>query len=380
MARGENGLIIVAGAPTAVTNSVIAGLVEEGGKGEVLSELYGATAGVAGLLTGKILDLGAQKRKVIDGLRRTPGSVLSGAHRVLDVEECAAFIDVLREKEIGTLFVVGGVAAVGIANFFVAAAQNASYELSVLVIAASGDNEVDAGDHNVGYGSLARFAASVIRDAGRAAASGEEPILVVELGGKNNGFAAAASVLARDISNPAPHAILVPEAAVDLENLIDELRRATQKYGYAVVVTGEGAKSTDGAALDGDALAPILKERLGLDVRVDKPGSLSRVAQWAIARADSEEAYAIGEQALRLAGDGMTGFVITSGRDASSGERGDRGYRSIVVTTQLDGVSVEARTLKAEHLGAGGTQVSEEFTDWARPLVGGALPEYISLA
>jgi 6-phosphofructokinase 1 len=75
----------------------------------------------------------------------------------------------------------------------------------------------------------------------------------------------------------------------------------------------------------------------------------------------------------------MTGFVITSGRDASSGERGDRGYRSIVITTQLDGVSLEARTLNAEHLGAGGTQVSEEFTDWARPLVGGALPEYISL-
>ena len=379
MARGENGLIVVAGAPTAVTNSVIAGLVEEGGKGEVLADLYGAQSGVAGLLDGKFIDMGAQKRKVIDGLRRTPGSVLSGAHRVLEESESAAFVEVLRAQEIGTLFLVGGVAAVAIAKYFIAAAANANYELLVLVIATSAENEVDAGDHNVGYGSMARYAASIIRDAGRAASSGEEPILVVELGGASGGWAAAASVLARDASNPAPHAVLVPERAVDLDTLTDELRRATQKYGYAVCVTSEGAKASDGTQLGGDALAKILGERLGLASRCDRPGSLSRVAQWAIARADSEEAYGVGEQAVRLAGDGMTGFIVTSGRDSSSGERGDKSFRSIVVTAQLESTSVDARQLQPQHTTESGTQISEEFSDWARPLVGGALPEYISL-
>lgn len=380
MARSENCLILVAGAPTAVTNSVIAGLVEEGGKGEFVAEIYGALAGVAGILDAKFIDLGEQKRKVIEGLRRTPGSVLSGAHRVLEDSEAAAFIEALRAKEIGTLFVIGGVEAVALAKYFVNAASEQSYELSVLVIATSAENEVDAGDHNVGYGSMARFAASIIRDAGRAAASGEEPLLVVELGGKNCGWTAAASVLARDANNSAPHAVLIPEKAVDLETLTDELRRAYQKFGSVVCVTTEGAKATDGTSLSGDALATILSERLSLASRCDRPGSLARVAQWAIARADSEEAYTLGEQALRLSGDEMSGFVITSGRDSSASERGDKGYRSMVVTTQLDGVSDSARQMKPAHSSESGTQINESFSDWAKPLVGGALSEYISLA
>ena len=150
--------------------------------------------------------------------------------------------------------------------------------------------------------------------------------------------------------------------------------------GYAVCVTSEGAKSTDGQSLNGDALLNLMSETLGIAGRCDRPGQMARVAQSAISRADADEAYALGEMAMRLAGDETSGYVVTAGRDAHSGERGDRGYRSVVVTVQLNNVVAAPRLLPANYISASGTQVSEAFTDWARPLVGGALPEYISLA
>ncbi len=380
MERGANCLIIVAGAATAVTNSAIAGLIEEAGRGDYIAEIWGASAGINGLLDGKMIDLGAQKRKVVEGLRRTPGSVLSGAHRVLEAGEGAAFIEALRKEEIGSIFHLGGLSALELSHFFAQAATEANYTLNTLYVPLSAENEVDAGDHNPGYGSMARFVASGARDAGRAAASGEEPLLVVEVAGKTCGWAAAASALARDAQNPAPHAVLVPEVAIDLETLTDELRRAYQKWGYTVCVTSEGAKSTDGQSLNGDALLALMSEKLGIAGRCDRPGQMARVAQSAISRADADEAYALGEMAMRLAGEDTSGYVVTAGRDAHSGERGDRGYRSVVVTVQLGNVTSEPRLLPANYINAAGTQITEAFTDWARPLVGGALPEYISLA
>ncbi|MDQ3815897.1 MAG: 6-phosphofructokinase, partial [Armatimonadota bacterium] len=252
--RGENCLIAVAGAPTPVTNSTIAGIVEEAGRGEQIAEIFGASAGVPGLPEGKLIDIGAQKRKTVEGLRRTPGSVLPGRHRMLGPGDAGVLIDALRANRIGTLFLLGGLPAVGISRFFIEAAAQANYPLLALGVPLSAENEVAAGDHTLGYGSAARFAATATRDIGCAAAAGEEPLLVLEYLGAQTGWLAASTVLARDVNRPVPHAILVPERPVNLDQLTDELRRAYQKYGYVVAVTTEGAKDTNGNALDGAAL------------------------------------------------------------------------------------------------------------------------------
>ncbi len=102
------------------------------------------------------------------------------------------------------------------------------------------------------------------------------------------------------------------------------------------------------------------------------------MAQAAISRADAEEAYNLGTLAIRLAGDECSGYVVTAGRD-TGGERGDKGYRAVEGTARLDQVSDAPRTLPEEYLTPAGTDVSEAFLDWARPLIGGALPEYTTL-
>jgi 6-phosphofructokinase 1 len=376
--RGENCLIAVAGHPTTVTNSAIAGIIDEAARGDYIADILGATGGVPGMKEGRFTDLGAQKRKVIEGLRRTPGSVLPGTHRMMGEGDAAALVEALRAQNVGTLFLLGGLPAVGLLRFFIDAAERMNYPLVALGIPLSAENEVDAGDHTPGYGSAARFAAATARDAGRAAASGEEPLLVLEFLGRTTGWVAAASALGRDATSPAPHVVLVPERPANLEVLTDELRRAYQRYGYAVAVTSEGARDTDGNSLNGDALCTLMSERLGIAGRCDKPGSLARVGQATISRADADEAYNLGALATRLAGDECSAYLVTAGRDGA-GERGDKGYRSIEGTARLDQVGAEPRPLPEQYVNENGTNVTDAFLDWARPLVGGALPEYISL-
>lgn len=377
--KDENALIIVVGAPTTVTNSTIAGIIDEAGQGNHLLDIFGAPSGTGNLLDGKLVDLGAQKRKVIEGLRRTPGSVLAGRVRDLGEGDGAAVIGTLRQREIGTVFILGGLRAVHLLHYLADAAPKANYPLSVLAIPLSAENEVEAGDHTPGYGSAARFAAGAARDASLAAASGEEPLLVIEYLGAQCGWLAASTALGREESRPAPHAILVPEKAVNLEQLVDELRRAYLKYEHAVVVTTQGAKATDGTALDGANLLPILQERLNLKGRLDKPGSLAQTTQAALARADGEEAYNMGSLAVRLSEDGCSNYLMIVQRDPSA-DRGDKGYRSLEGTARLDQVPTSPRLLPENYLNEHGTNVTDAFTDWCRPLVGGALPEYTSLS
>ena len=157
------------------------------------------------------------------------------------------------------------------------------------------------------------------------------------------------------------------------------MRRAFLKYDYVVAVTTQGAKGNDGTPLDGQSLLNLLQERLHLAGRLDRPGTLAQVTQAAVARADSDEAYNMGSLAVRLAEDGCTGYLMTVQRDPH-GERGDKGYRSIESTARLDQVPDAPRLLSEEYLNAAGTNVTEAFTDWCRPLIGGALPEYTSLS
>lgn len=379
MARGENCLIAVAGQATAVTNSTIAGIIDEAGKGMDIADIFGASSGLAGLSEGKLIDMGSQKRKTIEGLRRTPGSVLSGRHRLMSDDDSSAIIEALRANQIGTIFLLGGLPAIGLMRFLMGAAEKAGYELQALGIPMSAENDVAGGDHTPGYGSAARFVATCTRDAGRSAASGEDPLLVLEVPGAQSGWLAGSAALAQDSVNPAPHVILLPERAVELEAVTDEVRRAYQKHGHAVAVTSEGVKDTQGNSLDGVGLSRLLSERLGVGASYDKPGSLCRVAQASVARADSEEAYNVGTLAVRLAGDECSGYLITVQRDLHSSERGDKGYKAVEGTARLEQVGDDARTLPDNFIAENGLGVSQAFIDWARPLVGGALSEYINL-
>lgn len=375
--RGENALIVLVGQPTIVTNSTIAGIIDEAAESGQFAGILGALNGIAGVLEGKLVDFDAQKHKTIEGLRRTPGSVLAGRHRVLNESEAAQFIEVFRANEIGTVFVLGGSAAPGVLRYLQNAAAAAGYPLLVLGAPLCAQNDINIGDHSAGFGSSARFVVNAVRDAARDAESSEETISVLEFPGAYSGWLAAASALARSEQHSAPHAILLPERPKPLEAVVDEIRRAYHKHGHALAVTASGAKSSAGDALDGPSLAAILEAQIGVPTRFERISSQVRSSQISAARGDAEEAHHLGVLLVRLATDDCTGYFAALQRDGLGSEKG--GYKSVDGTVRLDQIDSAPRLLPDEYIAENGFGPSESFQSWLRPLVGSLVSEYVSL-
>jgi 6-phosphofructokinase 1 len=374
--RGENALIVMVGQPTIVTNSTIAGIIDEAAESGEFAGVFGALNGIAGVLDGKLVDLDAQKHKTIEGLKHTPGSVLSGRHRILEAEETAKFIEVLSANEIGTVFVLGGHDAPGVMQYLQNAADEANYPLITLGAPLCAQNDVNIGDHTAGFGSAARAVANAMRDAARDAASCEENIIVIEVPGVT-GWLAAATALARTENFPAPHVIVLPESPKQTEAVVDEVRRAYHKYGYAVAVTASGTKNNSGNILDGAALAAALEAGINVPTRFERINSLVRSAQASVARGDAEDAHRLGVLLVRLATDDTSGYFAALQRDGVGSEKG--GYKSVDGTVRVDQIENAPRKLPAEYIAEGGFGPSDAFISWLKPLVGSQVSEYVSL-
>lgn len=375
--QGENALIVLVGQPAIVTNSTIAGIIDEAAESGQFAGVFGALNGIAGVLEGKLVDLDAQKHKTIEGLRQTPGSVLAGRHRLLEADEAARFIEVLGANEIGTVFVLGGKSAPGVLRYLQDAAAAANYPLIALGAPHCVQNDVNIGDHNAGYGSAARYVAATVRDAARDIASSEDTIAVLEFPGDKSGWLAAASVLARDENSPAPHTILLPERPKTIEAIVDEVRRAYHKHGYALAITTSGVKSNSGDLLDGPALAEVLGSQIGVPTHFERISSLVRSSQISATRADTEEAYHLGLLLVRLATDDCSGYFAALQRDGLGSERG--GYKSVDGTVRLDQIDEAPRQLPDEYIAENGFGPSDAFQSWLRPLVGSQVSDYVSL-
>jgi 6-phosphofructokinase 1 len=374
--RGENALIVLVGQPTIVTNSTIAGIIDEAAESGEFAGVFGALGGIAGVLDGKLVDLDAQKHKTIQGLRHTPGSVLSGRHRLLEAEEAARFVEVLSANKIGTVFVIGGHAAPGVMQYLQKAADDAQYPLITLGAPLCAQNDINIGDHTAGFGSAARAVIGAVRDAALDAASCEENITVIEVPGAT-GWLAAATALARTENSPAPHVIVLPESPKQTEAVVDEVRRAYHKYGYAVAVTASGTKNNSGTILDGAALAEALEAAINVPTRYERIGSLVRSSQASAARGDSEDAYRLGILLVRLATDEVSGYFAALQRDGVGSEKG--GYKSVEGTVRIDQIENAPRKLPADFIAEGGFGPSDAFISWLKPLVGSQVSEYVSL-
>lgn len=375
--RGENALIVLVGQPTIVTNSTIAGIIDEAAESGEFAGVFGALNGIAGVLDGKLVDLDAQKHKTIQGLRHTPGSVLSGRHRVLLAEEAAQFVEVLKANEIGTAFVLGSHAAPGVMQYLQKAADDAHYPFLTLGAPHCAQNDVNIGDHTIGFGSAARAIIGAMRDAALDAASCEENIVVIEVPGKYSGWLAAATALARNENSPAPHVIVLPESLKQTEAVVDEVRRAYHKYGYAVAVTASGAKNNSGDILNGVSLAAALESQINVPTRYECIGSLVRSSQACAAKGDAEDAHRLGVLLVRLATDGTSGYFVSIQRDGIGSEKG--GYKSVDGTMRIDQIDSTPRKLPAEFIAEGGFGPSDAFISWLRPLAGSQVSDYVSL-
>jgi 6-phosphofructokinase len=395
MERLRGNLIVgQSGGPTAVINSSLAGVVLEALEHDEIEEIYGMVHGVEGLLKEDIIDLGRQSAAVIDGLRATPSAALGSCRHKLTDADYGGLLEVLRAHEIRYFLYIGGNDSADTAWRLDRLAAERGYDLRVMSIPKTIDNDLVETDHCPGYGSVARWLAVAVRDAGldTEAIGVVDTIKVIETMGRNTGWITAATALARDHDDAAPHLIYLPERPFNRGRFLADVDRVYRRLGYAVITVCEGLKdeqgeyvTASGKSADTDrfghrqlggvaaTLCDMIAEGLRIKARWDKPGTIQRVSMLAASPVDLEEAFAAGRAAVRHAVEGRDGHMVTLVRESNDPYAWSTGLAA------LETVANAERRVPDEFIGPEGNDVTDAFMEYARPLVGGPLPPYARL-
>ncbi|MCH8185228.1 MAG: diphosphate--fructose-6-phosphate 1-phosphotransferase [Chloroflexi bacterium] len=390
MAQTSNILVMQSGGVTPVMNRSLYGVAREAAAHKALGSVYGAVHGLEGLVAERLVDLGACSKTALARVARTPGGALGSTRRKLKPDDIGAIIDALKRHGIRYCFIIGGNDSAETGHTLAREARFAGYELSVMLVPKTIDNDLVLTDHCPGFGSAARFVALATMGAGRdAEAMGEaSPITIIEVMGRDAGWLAASSALAKREERDAPHFIGVPEVPIDETLFLDRMEEAYGRFGFAVAVVAENARGPGGVLggeeepwfvddfghryYDGPArhLAAQAARRLKVRVRHEKPGTIQRSLVACISRTDADEAEMVGRAAVRHALDGHSDEMVTIER--TSGAR----YASTTGLAPLEAVAGQVKTLPDSFLNGATGLATDAFLDYLRPLVGSPLPRF----
>lgn len=381
------------GGPTAVINSSLAGVVQEALSHHEIGDILGMVHGIQGLLNDQFIDLRHQPADVIEGLRKTPSAALGTVRRKLKPDDYQRVLDVLKKRNVRYFLYNGGNDSADTGLQVSKLAAEAGYELNVVAVPKTVDNDLVITDHCPGYGSAARFVALSVRDTSRdtEAMGASAPLKIVEVMGRNAGWLTAAAALARENERDGPHLVYVPECPISEDQLAADVQRVYDELGYCVIALSEGAQSAPGKTL-GEELAPqevdafghrpkagvseyvteMLREKIGIRARVDKPNYLQRSFMIAASPVDLDEAYRVGRRAVVEAVNGRRGMV-TLIRDAGPE------YGASLALADLADIANKEKHLPREMMNAEGNYPTEAFLAYARPLIGPPLPRYVRL-
>ena len=395
-----NALVMQSGGPTAVVNRSLFGIVSEASEHAGYGTIYGARHGLDGVLSDSLTDLTKHSKAEWERIGRTPGAALGSSRRRLKDEDVPAVLESLSAHNIRYLFVIGGNDSAVTGHRLSVAFRDAGYELAVIAVPKTIDNDLVLTDHTPGYGSAARFVALATMGAGRdAEAMGREsPITLIEVMGRDSGWLAASAALAKRDERDAPHMICLPEVPVEEERFLGLMEGAYTRFGFAVAVVAENARGVDGVLggreepwhvddfghpyFEGPAryLAGLVSRRLGVRARYEKPGTIQRSMMGCVSRADALEAEMVGRASVRYALEGHTDQMVTLVREPPAGKSSpggrDKTYSCTTGLAPLNKVAGEVRVMPYEYLDALNDFVTPPFLDYARPLIGATLPRF----
>ncbi len=391
-------------------NSSVAGVMAEAGKHGCIEEIYGGLNGIFGILNEDIIDLQDEKQKTIDSLRYTPAAALGTCRYKINPaknpEQAAKDMDrlfeVFQAHNIRYFFYAGGNDSQDTSNKIHGESVKRGYEVRVIGVPKTIDNDLPHTDHCPGYGSVIKYNAATVAEIGLdvgSMATDDGSCCIVEVMGRAAGWIAAGTVLAKQ-GNPdnAPHIILMPEIALDEAAFLAKVKETIAKLKYCVVVVGEGLKNAAGeeigadkskvdsfghAVLSGaaDKLAEIIQGKLNLKTRTVKLGYAQRCAAHFASAVDAEIAFKCGEAAVRAAIDGQSGFMVKIVRTV-----GVKTYFGTALQDLKDIANVE-RFLPRDWVSADGFMPNQKFVEYAAPLIEGevtpptenGLPKYAVL-
>jgi len=384
-------LVGQSGGCTQVINASLVGVIEQAKKSSGIAGLWGTRHGIEGILKGEIVDLAREDPRTLRKIARTPAAALGSCRHRLSAAEARGVVERFRQWGVRYFTYIGGNDSADTAHRLARAAAQAGDGLRVVSVPKTIDNDLPFTDHCPGYGSTARFIASVVADTGAEteAMRSVEPVKIIEVMGRNAGWLPAAAALAKRNELDAPQFIWPPEVPFDEAKFLRLVRSWLARIGYCVVVVSETIRDARGRAvadkgraaeLDAfrhprlvgaaEYLCELVKEKVGARARWDKPGTIQRMAAAYLSESDLREARACGAWAVRYALRGRSDCMVVMRRAPG------RAYRISYDTVPLSKIANSEKLLPAAWFDRRTMLPRKAFVDYARPLAGEGLPEH----
>ncbi|MDP3514304.1 MAG: 6-phosphofructokinase [Sulfuritalea sp.] len=386
------GKVLVAqgGGPTAVINQSMAGVVLEARKFRNVELVYGAYHGVSGIINEEFLDLTQETSHNIEMVANTPSSALGSTRDKPDLKYCQEIFKVLKAHGIGYFFYIGGNDSSDTVRIVSEEARRANYALRCIHIPKTIDNDLVGNDHTPGFPSAARFVAQAFMGANLDNAALTGVYLAVVMG-RHAGFLTAASALGKKFPDDGPHLIYLPERVFSVEKFLADVKATYDKYGRCVIAASEGIHDNQGTPiitqlssqverdahgnvqLSGtgalaDLLCDEIKNKLGIKrVRGDTFGYLQRSFMGCVSDVDQREAREVGEKAVQ--------YAMWGDRDGSVAIKRTGFYSVDYQLVPLESVAGKTRVMEDEFIAANGTDVTDAFRLYLRPLLGSGMPD-----
>ncbi|NCP82701.1 MAG: 6-phosphofructokinase, partial [Rhodoferax sp.] len=382
------------GGPTAVINQSLVGVALEARRFGQIGHIYGAHHGVRGIVDEDFVDLTQETSHNLEHVANTPSSALGSTRDKPDEAYCREIFKVLQAHQIGHFFYIGGNDSSDTVRIVSQEARLAHYDLRCVHIPKTIDNDLVGNDHTPGFPSAARFVAQAFAGANldNAALPG---VYVGVVMGRHAGFLTAASALGKKFPDDGPHLIYLPERVFDLNQFLADVKTTYEKYGRCVIAVSEGIHDASGTPITAllakemehdahgnvqlsgngalaDLLCEEIKSKLKIKrVRGDTFGYLQRSFIGCVSDVDQREAREVGEKAVQ--------FAMWGGRDGSVAIKRTGFYSVDYELLALEDVAGKTRVMEDEFISANGTDVTDAFRLYLRPLLGSGMPDAFRL-
>jgi 6-phosphofructokinase 1 len=399
-----NCLVAQSGGPTAVINASVAGVISEALNQECIEEIYGGMNGVLGILKEDLIDLAEESQQNIRGLRYTPASALGTCRfKLKRDQEYERILEVFEAHNIRYFFYCGGNDSQDTADKISKLAQSKGYTLRVIGVPKTIDNDLVTTDHCPGYGSVVKYLCTVVKESAldHEAMGQHDLVSIIEVMGRNAGWIAAGTTLAKSKENPndAPHLIYLPELPFSQDRFVEDVQNVLKKNRYCMVVVGEGLVDKDGNYVAnsasgqdafghqqlggvGDYLANFIEQNLAVKARSCKLGIGQRAAAQCSSQTDNDEAFMAGQAAVQAAMAGETDKMVILVR--GEGET----YSCETGLAPLSEIANGVKEIPSDWISEDGVSMTAKFIKYAQPLIMGevevpyenGVPAYVRLS
>lgn len=388
----KNAVVGQSGGPTAVINASLYGTVYEAlNREDEIGTVYGMINGIEGFLNDQVMDMAPlEESKELELIRTTPGSYLGSCRYKLPEDLNDPVYPQLFARfeayNIGYFFYIGGNDSMDTVSKLSRYAEKISSDIRVIGIPKTIDNDLVETDHTPGFGSAAKYVASTVREIAIDASvyDNKKSVTIVEIMGRHAGWLTAASALARKFEHDNPVLIYLPETDFDQDAFIEKVRTSLETTPNLVVCISEGIHDNTGTFIceysndvgtdtfghkmltgSGKYLENLVKERPGVKVRSVELNVCQRCSSSMLSKTDQKEAIASGAYGVKAALNGASGKMVAFER-----LDGDD-YQIDYVLKDVNVICNQEKCVPAAWITADGSDVTEDFIRYARPLIQG---------